>query len=132
MNEQPNARITKIVAKMIQAIHGRPRQMLNALSAADAEQAFAEAAEIDRNEEMKRGIDLKANERYFGAEDLRKNYANAEPDLTKAMAQVHDKPHRVAGYRRAETGTSLGGVISKMPRNEAFEKAIISKFKKND
>jgi hypothetical protein len=72
MNEQPNARITKIVAKMIQAIHGRPRQTLGKLTAADAESAIDELDAIDRKNEMKRSLDAKALERMPAADDLRK------------------------------------------------------------
>src|SRR5271170_2245008 len=103
MNE-PNKRLAKLAAQMIIAIHRRPRQTLGKLTAADAESAIDELDAIDRKNEMKRSLDAKALERIPAADDLRKNYASTETDLTKVMAQVHDKPHRVAGYRQPDTG----------------------------
>jgi hypothetical protein len=129
MNE-PNARITKIVAKMIQAIHGRPRQTLNKLTAEDADQAFTEAAEIDRNETRKRAIDARALDRMPADEmDLRKNYkAGGETDPAAVMAKIHDRPRRVLLHSPVEKGTALGGVIEKGVMPEAMQKAIVDKF----
>src|SRR5271156_5221235 len=112
MNE-PNPRIAKIVAGMIRAIHARPRQVLNKLSAADAEEALAELDGIDRETARKQALDARALDRIPAADDLRKNYASTETDLTKVMAQVHDKPHRVAGYRRPSNSDDGLGPLQK-------------------
>ena len=128
MNEQPNARITKIVAKMIQAIHGRPRQTLGKLTAADAESAIDELDAIDRKNEMKRSLDAKALERIPAADDLRKGQLSSG-NVDEEMRKIHEKPHRVLLHRPAPKGDdSLGGVIAKGAMPEAMQKVIKSRF----
>jgi len=128
MNE-PNPRITKIVAKMIQAIHARPRQSLGKITAADAEGALAELDGLDQETARKQALDAKATERYFGAEDLRKSYESTGDPLEKIVAIHESGGHPVLLGATAEKGTALAGVIPRARRNERFEKAIISKFK---
>jgi hypothetical protein len=120
-------RTVKIISKLLGQIHRFPRRPMNKLSAQDAEDLVASVDALDRNDEMKRAIDAKALDRMPAADDLRKNYANNETDLTKAMTQVHDKPHRIAGYRRAETGTSLGPIM-KGTLDPNIAKVIKSRF----
>src|SRR5208283_4905046 len=122
--------VTKLVANLIRKIHGRPRQVLNKLSAEDADDALKEIATSEADRESRKIISARACDRAFGADDLRKNYATGETNPAKVLAKVHASGRPVISTERVARGTHLGGVIPK-GHSAAMMKVISDRFERD-